>query len=248
MDLLGLSGKIALVTGARQGIGREVAVSLARQGAAIAAADIAISEEDEVCREAAAQGGDVLPICCDVSEEAAVAAAFQLVMERFGAVDVLVNNAGITRDAMSRKMSADQFRAVLDVNLTGSFLCARQAMDLMRGRGGSIVNFSSMAGLLGNMGQANYTAAKAGIIGLTKTLALEGARDGIRVNAVAPGFIDTPMTQAMPEAQRLAAIARIPLGCGGAAADVANAVLFLAGDMSSFITGHVLHVNGGRFM
>lgn len=249
MTELNFSNKIAVVTGAAQGIGRQVALRLARQGAALAVLDIRIAREDEVCQEILSLGRNCLPLCCDVSKEEEVTAAFQQVKEELGGLDILVNNAGITRDAISKRMSVEQFRSVLDVNLIGSFLCARQAMALMReGNGGSIINFSSIAGVLGNIGQANYASAKAGILGLTKTLALEGARDQIRVNAVVPGFIDTPMTQAMPEANRLAAIEKIPLRRMGTPTDVANAVLFLAGELSSFITGQALQVNGGRYM
>lgn len=248
MKELNLIGKIALVTGAGQGIGRQVALSLAGAGVGLIVADLDITEEDDVCKEIVAFGVDCLPLCCNVADEDAVEEMFKTVAGSFGRLDILVNNAGITNDGMARKMGADQFRAVTDVNLLGSFLCARQALTAMRETGGSIINFSSIAGFLGNMGQVNYSAAKSGIIGMTKTLALEGARDNIRVNAVVPGFIDTHMTQAMPEVNKLAAIEKIPLRRMGTTEDIANAVLFLASDFSSFVTGHALHVNGGRYM
>lgn len=248
MEALNLAGKNAIVTGARQGIGKETAVALARQGANVVVIDLALAKEDAVCREIESMGVKCLPLCCDVSDEKAVEKTFAHIQEGWGQPDILVNNAGVTKDAMARKMNAAQFMEVINVSLLGSFLCSRQGLLHMREKGGSIVNFSSIAGVMGNMGQANYSAAKSGILGLTKTLALEGARDGIRVNAVVPGFIDTPMTQAMPAANREAAIARIPLGRMGSPQDVANAVLFLASDMSSFITGHALQINGGRFM
>jgi 3-oxoacyl-[acyl-carrier protein] reductase len=247
---LDLKGKAALVTGAKQGIGRSVAARLAECGADVAVMDLRLSAEDEVCRDVAALGVKCLPLSGDVSKEESVSAVFDEIAKAFGHLDILVNNAGITRDALSKKMTSEQFRQVLDVNLVGSFLCAQRAMVMMRenGTGGSIVNFSSVVGSSGNVGQANYSASKAGIQGLTKTLALEGAKDRIRVNAVAPGFVLTPMTDVIPEKVRESIIAKIPLGRISYPIDIANSVLFLATDLSSFITGQVLHINGGRYM
>lgn len=250
MKCIDLKGKTAVVTGARQGIGRAVAVELARAGADIFAVDLAIDERDEVCAELAGLGVRCYPAACNVADEEAVRALFARVREACGAADILANNAGITKDAMTKNMTAERFRQVLDVNLVGSFLCAKEAMLLLKaaGRGGAIVNFSSIAGFLGNPGQTNYSASKAGVVGLTRTMALEYARYGIRVNAVVPGFINTPMTTAIPEDLKKAGIAKIPLGRAGEPEDVANAVAFLASDLAAFITGHCVHVNGGRYM
>lgn len=250
MKCVDLSNKVAVVTGAKQGIGRSVAVELARSGADIYAVDLSITAEDEVCTEIAALGVRCHPVSCNVADEAAVKALFAKVKEEYGAADILVNNAGITKDAMTKNMTAERFHQVLDVNLVGSFLCAKEAMLLLKetGRKGSIVNFSSIAGFLGNIGQINYSASKAGVVGMTRTMALEYARYGIRVNAVVPGFVNTPMTAAIPEDLKKAGIAKIPLGRAGEPEDIANAVLFLASDMSDFITGHCIHVNGGRYM
>ncbi|MPM53378.1 3-oxoacyl-[acyl-carrier-protein] reductase FabG [bioreactor metagenome] len=248
MREIDLTGKIALVTGAGQGIGYAVAVELARCGAGVAVLDLKLDEKHPVCAAVRALGVDCLPISGNVADEASVAEAFAAVGRKFGRLDILVNNAGITRDAMSKKMTADQFRQVLDVNLLGSFLCAQKAMELMGKAGGSIINFSSIAAFLGNVGQANYSASKGGIVGMTRTLALEGARNNVRVNAISPGFIATPMTETIPADIKEAAIAKIPLHRIGQPEDVANAVLFLASELSSFITGHCIHVNGGRYM
>ena len=245
---LNLTGKVALVTGAKQGIGKEAALRFAACGANVVVVDLSISAEDEVCKEVVAFGAACLAISCDVSDEAAVQTAFSAVQERFGRLDVLVNNAGITLDAMAKKMTAERFRKVLDVNLVGTFLCAQQAMVMMKENGGSIINLSSIAGVMGNVGQSNYAASKAGVIGLTKALALEGAKDYIRVNAIVPGFIDTSMTAGMPENIRAMAIEKIPLKRSGQPVDIANAMLFFGSELSSFITGQIINVNGGRYM
>lgn len=245
-----LKGKVAMVTGAKQGIGKGVAIQLAMCGADVVIADLVVTEEDEVCRAVREQNVRCLPVSMNVADPQAVEAGFQLVREAFGTLDLLVNNAGITKDAMSKKMTVEQFTQVIDVNLVGSFLCAQQAMAMMResGKGGQIVNFSSMVGVSGNIGQANYSASKAGVIGMTKSLAMEGAKDHIRVNAVAPGFIETPMTAAMPEKLKAGAIERIPLHRLGQPEDVANLVIFLGSELSDFITGQCIHINGGRYM
>ncbi len=201
-----------------------------------------------MCKAVRGLGVEYLPLSANVAEEETVEGAFAAIAQKYGKLDILINNAGITRDAMSKKMTVAQFRQVLDVNLLGSFLCAKKAMELMGKAGGAIVNFSSIAGFLGNVGQANYSASKAGVIGMTRTLALEGARSHVRVNAVSPGFIATPMTETIPPEIKEAAISKIPLQRIGMPEDVANAVLFLVSDMSSFITGHCIHVNGGRYM
>lgn len=250
MPKLQLTGKVALVTGAKQGIGRCVALLLAQCGADVAVLDLSLSAQDEVCAAIAAEGVRCLPISASVTDEAAVQGAMATIKAQFGRLDILVNNAGITKDALSKKMSIEQFRQVLDVNLVGSFLCAQQAMALMRegGEGGTVINFSSVVGISGNIGQANYSASKSGILGLTKSLAKEGAKDQIRVNAVAPGFIETPMTQTIPAQLKEAMIGRIPLARIGQPEDVANAVLYFASDLASYITGQCLMVNGGQLM
>lgn len=248
MKYIDLTGKVALVTGAGQGIGYVVAVELAKCGANVAVLDMKLDEDHPVCKAVREFGVQCLPLSGDVSEEDSVATAFEAVGQKFGRLDILVNNAGITRDAMSKKMTMAQFKKVLDVNLAGSFLCAQKAMELMGKNGGSIINFSSIAAFIGNVGQANYASSKAGIIGLTRTLALEGARNNVRVNAVSPGFINTPMTDTIPPEIKEVAIAKIPLQRIGQPEDVANTVLFLASELSSFITGHCIHVNGGRYM
>lgn len=214
----------------------------------MAVLDLKLDDGHSVCKAVREAGTQCLALSGDVSDEASVTDAFAAIEKRFGRLDILVNNAGITRDAMSKKMTVAQYKQVLDVNLVGSFLCAQKAMALMGKSGGSIINFSSIAAFLGNMGQANYAASKAGIIGMTRTLALEGARNNVRVNAVSPGFIATPMTETIPPELKEAAIAKIPLHRIGHPEDVANAVLFLASELSSFITGHCIHVNGGRYM
>lgn len=236
------------MTGAGQGIGYAVAIELARCGASVAVLDLKLDDGHSVCEAVRGAGARCLALSGDVSDEASVADTFAAVEKRFGRLDILVNNAGITRDAMSKKMTAARYKQVLDVNLVGSFLCAQKAMELMGKSGGSIINFSSIAAFLGNMGQANYAASKAGIIGMTRTLALEGARNNVRVNAISPGFIATPMTETIPPEIKETAIAKIPLHRIGQPEDVANAVLFLASELSSFITGHCIHVNGGRYM
>lgn len=248
MKKLDFNGKVAMVTGAKQGIGYAVALALAECGARVAAVDLHITDGDDICTAIRSAGSDCLPLSADVADASQVQAAFSKVQEVFGGLDVLVNNAGITRDATVRKMTEEQFDAVIRVNLKGTFLCARAAMGLMRKKGGAIVNFSSASGFMGNVGQVNYSASKAGVIGMTRTLALEGARHNIRVNAVAPGVITTPMTDAMPEDIRNAIIAKIPLQRAGLPEDVADGVLFLASDLASFVTGQCLHINGGRYM
>jgi 3-oxoacyl-[acyl-carrier protein] reductase len=235
-----LDGRVALITGAAQGIGDATARLLAAEGARVACADVNATGVEAV---AAGIGG--LALTGSVSDPSTAAAWVQQIVERFGQLDVLINNAGITRDAMSHRMSMEQWDAVLDVNLKGTFVCAQAAMAAMRERGaGAIVNTASI-GAFGNIGQANYSASKAGIVGLTKTLALEGARNGIRVNAVAPGFVETPMTAAIPDDLREQMVARIPLKRTAKPADVARVHLFLVSDDASYITGQLIVIDGG---
>ncbi len=242
-----LSGGVALVTGAGRGIGREIALTLAAAGAAVAVNDFA---GEDACRATVAEiealGVAATYVMSDVGDEAAVNAMVDRVEAELGALSVVVNNAGITRDNVVMLMSPDDFDAVVRTHLRGTFLVSKAASrKMLRRRTGAIVNVSSVVGRRGNAGQANYAAAKAGIIGLTKSLAKElGARD-IRVNAVAPGYIDTPMTRALSDDVRAAIVAVTPLKGIGAAADVANAVLFLASPLARYITGCTLPVDGG---
>jgi len=242
-----LSGKIALVTGAGRGIGREIALTLAAAGAAVAVNDFA---GEDACRAVVAEiealGAAGLVVMGDVGDEQSVAATVDRVEAELGPLGIVVNNAGITRDNVVMLMSPDEFDGVVRTHLRGTFLVSKAAArKMLRRREGAIVNISSVVGRRGNAGQANYAAAKAGIIGLTKSLAKELGARSIRVNAVAPGYIDTAMTQALPDAVKQAIVDNTPLRSIGAASDVANAVLFLASPLSRYITGCTLPVDGG---
>jgi 3-oxoacyl-[acyl-carrier protein] reductase len=242
-----LSGKIALVTGAGRGIGREIALTLAAAGAAVAVNDFAGEEACQaVVAEIEALGAAGLVVMGDVGDEQSVAAAVDKVEAELGPLGIVVNNAGITRDNVVMLMSPDEFDGVVRTHLRGTFLVSKAAArKMLRRREGTIVNISSVVGRRGNAGQANYAAAKAGIIGLTKSLAKELGARSIRVNAVAPGYIDTAMTQALPDEVKQAIVDNTPLKSIGAASDVANAVLFLASPLSRYITGCILPVDGG---
>lgn len=244
-----LDGRAAVVTGAAQGIGFEIARALGRAGASVLIGDINPDAARGAAESLRTDDCEAAGMRCDVTDEDEVAALIAGCTERFGPVGIMINNAGITRDATMRKMSATDFRAVLDVHLTGAWSCTRRAAEVMREHGGgSIINISSIAGKVGNFGQTNYSAAKAGMVGLTKASAKELAKAGIRVNAVQPGLIRTAMTEAMPQAAWDAKLAEIPMARAGEPAEVAQVVLFLASDMASYITGGVIEVTGGRYM
>lgn len=241
-------GKVAIVTGAGKagkGIGQAIAVGLAREGAAVVVASRTESSAQTVAAEIRALGREATALGVDVSQADQVEAMVRAAIDTYGRVDILVNNAGITRDALLVRMTEDQWDEVLDTNLKGAFLCTRAvARPMMKARSGAIVNVSSIMGLTGNPGQANYSSSKAGMIGLTKASARELASRGIRVNAVAPGWIETSMTSELGDL-REQIIARIPLGRVGAPEDIAEAVVFLCSDSAAYITGQVLTVDGG---
>ena len=241
--------KVALVTGASQGIGRAIALRLAKDGFTVAL--VARNEEKlkDVAAEIAAAGGSAATFVLDVADEESIKATAKAVLARFGKVDVLVNNAGITRDNLLLRMKKADWDDVLQTNLTGTFLLSQALIgSMMKARYGRIINISSVVGRMGQAGQANYAASKAGLIGFTKSLARELASRGVTANVVAPGYIESPMTAVLDEKQNQAIVAHIPLGRIGKDADVAHAVAFLASEDSGYITGHVLDVNGGMFM
>jgi 3-oxoacyl-[acyl-carrier protein] reductase len=247
--MFSLKDKVALVTGASQGIGRDTSLALSEAGAKVAV--VARNEEKlaALVAEIAAAGGEALAVKMDVADADQVKAGFKQVLEKLGKLDILVNNAGITRDGLALRMKQDDWDAVIRTNLTGAHLCIQQAMHtMMRARAGRIINISSVVAQTGNAGQANYVAAKAGLIGLTKAIAMEIASRNVTVNAVAPGFIKTPMTGVLPDKVKEELNARIPLGRMGSPRDVAAAIVFLASDEAAYITGHVLDVNGGMYL
>jgi 3-oxoacyl-[acyl-carrier protein] reductase len=244
-----LTGKIALVTGASQGIGRACALELARAGATVALAARGTDKLEAVAAEIAAAGGTARPFALDVSSEDSIKACARAVLAEFGTVHILVNNAGITKDGLVLRMKATDFDDVLRTNLTGAFLLTQAVLSpMMKARWGRIINITSVVGETGAAGQANYAASKAGMIGLTKSLAREFASRGITVNAVAPGFIQTAMTHVLTDDQKAGIITQIPLARYGEDTDIAAAVAFLASDAAGYITGHTLDVNGGMYM
>ncbi len=245
-----LENKIALVTGASTGIGRQIAITLAGEGAYVVVNYVGPAEyAEEVVDTIRAYGGQAEAYECWVNDFSAVEEMINTVISKHDRIDILVNNAGITRDDLLMRMKEKDFDDVIDTNLKGAFNTMRHvARPMVRQRSGCIVNISSVSGLVGNAGQMNYCASKAGIVGMTKSMARELASRNIRVNAVAPGMVDTAMTQALSDSAREALNAQIPLGRMGQPQDVANAVAFLASDQASYITGHVLNVDGGMAM
>jgi 3-oxoacyl-[acyl-carrier protein] reductase len=244
-----LAGRVALVTGASQGIGRACALALARDGATVALCARNEEKLGEVAKEIAAAGGEASAFALDLASEDSIKACAKAVIERLGKVDILVNNAGITRDILALRMKKKDWDDVLTTNLTGAFLMTQACMgSMLKTRWGRVINVTSVVGETGQAGQANYAASKAGLIGLTKSLARELASRTITVNAVAPGFIETAMTAVLTEDQKTAMTSQIPLARGGTDKDVAAAVAFLASEEAGYITGHTLDVNGGMYM
>ena len=245
-----LEGQTAVVTGASRGIGRAIALRLASEGALVAVNYQGSKERAEAVKaEIEEQGGTALLYQCNVADFAACEEFLKAVTEQTGRLDILVNNAGITRDGLLMRMTEEDYDAVLNTNLKGTFNCIRFASrQMLRQKSGRIINISSVSGVLGNAGQANYSASKAGIIGLTKSAARELASRGITVNAIAPGFVNTEMTEGLSEKVKEGAVAQIPLGKFGEPEDIAEAALFLASKGAGYMTGQVLHVDGGMAM
>jgi len=244
-----LSGRIALVTGASQGIGRACALELAKAGAAVALAARNEAKLAEVAAEIEAAGGQAAAFGLDVASEESIRNGAKAVMDRFGKVEILVNNAGITRDDLMMRMKRADWDDVLSTNLTGTFLLTQVLLrQMMRSRWGRIVTITSVVGRTGQEGQVNYAASKSGLIGFTRSLAREVASRGITVNAVAPGYIETPMTAVLDEKLRAKMVEQIPVGRPGTDTEIAYSVAFLASERAAYITGHVLDVNGGMFM
>jgi 3-oxoacyl-[acyl-carrier protein] reductase len=244
-----LEGKVAVVTGAGRGIGKGIALKLAGEGATVAACGRSLANVEALAAEISKNGGKAAAFAVDVSDGEQVSVTCDAVVKNFGRVDVLVNNAGVTRDQLLMRMSDEDWDTVLDTNLKGAFHFAKAATrPMLKQRSGRIINISSIIGLTGNAGQSNYAASKAGLIGFTKSLARELASRNIMVNAVAPGFIITDMTQALGEQAQAAVKDRIALGRLGTAEDVANVVLFLASDLANYVTGEVITVDGGLAM
>ncbi|MBF0456485.1 MAG: 3-oxoacyl-[acyl-carrier-protein] reductase [Nitrospirae bacterium] len=244
-----MKGQIALVTGSARGIGKGIALVLAQRGVNVVISDVNFEEAKATAAEMESLGVKSMPLKFDVSKSDEVASAFSQISEKFGRLDILVNNAGITRDGLIMRMKDEDWDAVIAINLKSVFLCTKEAIKMMsKQRYGRVANIASVVAFMGNAGQANYSASKAGIIGLTKTTAKEYAKRGITANAVAPGFIKTAMTDALPEKVKEDMLSAIPIGQFGEIEDVANAVAFLVSPEARYITGNVIHVNGGMYM
>ncbi len=244
-----LDGRVAIVTGGAQGIGRATVMALAGAGAKISLTNIRCAKLDQTIQELKDMGREALKFCVDVTNVEAVQEMVDQTLATWGRIDILVNNAGITKDNLVMRMRTDDWEAVLKTNLDGAFYCTRAALPAMvRQRFGRIVNISSVVAQAGNVGQANYIASKAGIIGLTKAVAAEVAKRNITVNAIAPGFIATPMTEGLPPEIKERMLSLIPMGRMGTDTEVAHGVLFLASPETTYITGHVLNINGGMYM
>jgi 3-oxoacyl-[acyl-carrier protein] reductase len=247
--MFSLKDKVAVVTGASQGIGHDTALALVAAGAKVAVAARNEEKLAALVSDIVAAGGEALAVKMDVADPEQVKVGFKAVVEKFGRLDILVNNAAITRDGLAMRMKLEDWETVLRTNLTGAHLCIQQALaTMMRARAGRIINIASVVARMGNAGQANYVAAKAGLIGLTKAIAIEISSRNITVNAVAPGFIETPMTGVLSDKVKEELKTRIPLGRMGSPRDVAAAIVFLASDEAGYITGHVLDVNGGMYL
>ncbi|MCY3018257.1 MAG: 3-oxoacyl-[acyl-carrier-protein] reductase [Planctomycetota bacterium] len=242
-------GKVALITGGAQGIGRTIGERLHKNGAQLAIVDINADAAKATAAELSASGARCVGYACNVAQSAEVDAMVDAVLKDFGKLDILINNAGITRDGLLVRMTDEAWNAVISINLTGAFYVLRAvARPMMKARSGAIVNIASVVALIGNPGQANYCAAKAGLIGLTKSAARELASRGVRVNAVAPGYIETAMTAKLNEEQRKAMLSTVPLGRAGTTQDVAGVVSFLASEEASYLTGQVISICGGMAM
>jgi len=247
--MFSLKDKVALVTGASQGIGRATSLALAKAGAKVAVADFRVEKLASLVAEIESSGSEGLQVSMDVCDPIQVKNGFQEALAKFGKLDIVVNNAGITRDTLALRMKVEDWEAVLRTNLTGTYLCIQQALgSMLKQRSGRIINLASVVARTGNAGQANYVASKAGVIGLTRAIAVEVATRNITVNAVAPGFIATPMTDPLPQEVKDKMMSNIPLGRFGSDKDIAMAVVFLASDEAGYITGQVLDVNGGMYM
>lgn len=247
--MFSLKDKVALVTGASQGIGRDAALALSEAGAKVAVAARNEAKLTSLVAEITAAGGEAFAVRMDVADPEQVKAGFKSVLEKYGKLDILVNNAAVTKDGLAVRMKQEDWDTVIRTNLTGAHFCTQQALlTMMRARAGRIINIASVVAQAGNAGQANYVAAKAGLIGLTKAIAIEIASRNVTVNAVAPGFIETPMTDVLPDKVKEELKMRIPLGRMGSPRDVTAAIVFLASDEAGYITGHVLNVNGGMHL
>ncbi len=244
-----IEGKVALVTGAAQGIGRAIALLLAREGARVAVADINLEKIQEAGREIESLGREALALGGNVAQAADAEAMVAKTLEKFGRLDILVNNAGITRDQILLRMKEEDWDLVMSVNLKSVFLLTKAALrPFLKQKAGKVVNIASISGVMGNPGQSNYSASKAGILGFTRSVAREYAGRNIQINAIAPGFIDTAMSQAIPQKERELLIKQIPMERLGKPEDIAEAVLFLSSPAADYITGQVLNVNGGLYM